>query len=432
MEVHVFLAAAKNARRTAKILRELPREDPPDDSPEFYDVQIPVEASNMGDAFTPKTPAELRRVDNQAKLTVVHMLTRENAMRLEAFFDHLHNSHELMLVSSSRDVTDYRRVNAKYSRKTDESILAKACRPSIIAKNPSYGVEHVRDTFRFKGVVYSFRDALAFVFAMDKSEDLCPNGLCKDNVAKLDIVKLHSPKEWGWRFLAFDFVMPNRQIVEVRGLQHLSMKRTHSVLCQCYIVFEEMEAAKKSMDGNATVCSELSNHEIFEKWRIRDVAKLTAEERTEYEADIEESNRRYDRAFGCVLAHTSEEEQAAFWKPFAESDDELRRWSRARSATLQVPMDAGLGAARDDTGRSSARWALSACAEGAKDAWRRFKHRYQSSRKPEITGWKSANLNANDTGAGLAAGAGVGVDSKEQTVMHVNPMQGAEGSEHTL
>ena len=110
--------------------------------------------------------------------------------------------------------------NAKYSRKTEESIIAKACRPSILAKNPSFGIEHVRDTFRFKGVVYSFRDALTFVFAMDKSKHLCPNGLCEDNVAKLDIQKLMKPKEWGWRFLAFDFIMPNHQLVEVcvRGL----------------------------------------------------------------------------------------------------------------------------------------------------------------------------------------------------------------------
>ena len=34
------------------------------------------------------------------------------------------------------------------------------------------------------------RDALAFVFAMDKNRSLCPNGLCKQNVAKLDIAKL--------------------------------------------------------------------------------------------------------------------------------------------------------------------------------------------------------------------------------------------------
>jgi hypothetical protein len=154
----------------------------------------------------------------------------------------------------------------KYSRKTEESILAKAQRPSILSKNPSFSVEHVRDTFRFKAVVYTFRDALKFVWLMDKSKDLCPYGLSSKNVAKLDVAKLRTPKEWvtpllfshvwpyhtsflittvqGWRFFAFDFIMPNHQLVE------------------CYIVFNELEYTKKIRDDNATVCPELSNHEV--------------------------------------------------------------------------------------------------------------------------------------------------------------------------
>ena len=103
----------------------------------------------MGDAFKPKTPAELRGLDDQAKLKVVRLLTRENEARLDAFFAQIHDGRDLILVSSSKDVNDYKLVNAKYSRKTEESILAKACRPSILAKNPSFGIEHVRDTFRF-------------------------------------------------------------------------------------------------------------------------------------------------------------------------------------------------------------------------------------------------------------------------------------------
>ena len=35
------------------------------------------------------------------------------------------------------------------------------------------------------------------------------------------------------------------------------------MLClQCYIVFSEMEAAKKQDDPHADVCPELSNHEV--------------------------------------------------------------------------------------------------------------------------------------------------------------------------
>ena len=51
---------------------------------------------------------------------------------------------------------------------------------------------------RFKGVVFSFRDALAFVFAMDKNKELCPKGLCEENVAKLDIVKLKQVLMCSW------------------------------------------------------------------------------------------------------------------------------------------------------------------------------------------------------------------------------------------
>jgi hypothetical protein len=39
--------------------------------------------------------------------------------------------------------------------------------------------------------------------------------------------------------------MPNHQLVE------------------CYVVFGEMEHAKKHDDPSATVCADLSNHEIF-------------------------------------------------------------------------------------------------------------------------------------------------------------------------
>jgi len=187
----------------------------------------------------------------------------------------------------------------KYSRKTDESILAKARRPAILESNPRFGVEHVRDTFRFKAVVFSFRDALSFIFAMDQSHELCPGGgLSPANVAKLDIAKLTKPKEWGWRFLAFDFVMPNHQIVE------------------CYVVFTEMELAKKAEDPDAAVCPELSNHEIFEKWRVVKTSALTGDGLAEFEADKAESNRRYDAAFAQVQSHTTPAEQEAFWRPF--------------------------------------------------------------------------------------------------------------------
>ena len=86
-------------------------------------------------------------------------------------------------------MAEYGQICVKHSHKTDESILAKAIRPSILAQHPRFSVEHVRDTFRFKGVVFSFRDALRFIHAMDQDHSLCPNGLSSDCVAKLDVAK---------------------------------------------------------------------------------------------------------------------------------------------------------------------------------------------------------------------------------------------------
>ena len=140
------------------------------------------------------------------------MLTSENERKLDAFLAQLHDSRELILVSSWKDATDYKRMNVEYSRQTEESIMAKARRPSILARNPSFGIEHVRDTLRFKAVVYSFRDALTFVFLLDKGKQLCPNGLCKESVAKLDVTELMRPLEWGWRVIVFDLIMPNHQV----------------------------------------------------------------------------------------------------------------------------------------------------------------------------------------------------------------------------
>ena len=103
-------------------------------------------------------------------------------------------------VKTSSLVTGRGMVCAKSSRKAEESIIAKAIRPVILAKNPHFSIEHIRDTFRFKCVVFSFRDAVEFVLAMHNDRSLCPDGgLCPENVAKLDVAKLKAPKEWGWR-----------------------------------------------------------------------------------------------------------------------------------------------------------------------------------------------------------------------------------------
>ena len=206
-EIRQLLRALMRTRTLASILRMLPQQDPEDNTTEFYDMQIPVAKSNMGAAFKPKHPAALAGLSTESKLAVVQLLTAENEQRLEHFFIKIGTDQQIPLqqVKSSSQVTRKGFVCAKSSRKTPESIIAKACRPSILAKNPLYSIEHVRDTFRFKCVVHCFGDAIEFILAMHNDRaapdhSLCPDphgGLSCRNVAKLDVAKLKAPKEWG-------------------------------------------------------------------------------------------------------------------------------------------------------------------------------------------------------------------------------------------
>jgi hypothetical protein len=281
-------------------LASLPREDPEDHTEEFYAVQNPIDPAviKSDKPFKPQQPHKLKHIDAMTKISVLQTLTKENEQLLKDFFTQVDKDGTIMLrlVSTPRDVLENGCICLKYNRKTVESIMQKSVRPAILAKNPSYSVEHVRDSFRFKAVVYSFSDALAFVRAIDRY--LFLGGVSKESVVKLDIMKLREPKEWGWRFLAFDFRMPNGQLVEN------------------YIVFADMEHVKKNLDKTATVCKGLGNHEIFEKWRVKDVTQLNDEEREEYEADLAESNRRYHFAFVKVQNRTRRSEHKAFWKAF--------------------------------------------------------------------------------------------------------------------
>lgn len=77
-----------------------------------------------------------------------------------------------------------------------------------------------------------------------------------------------------------------------------------------------MELAKKRKDPAASVCPELSNHEIFEKWRIVKTSALRGDDLEKFKRHKAESQRRYDLAFASVLSHTSKSEWDAFWLKF--------------------------------------------------------------------------------------------------------------------
>jgi hypothetical protein len=146
LEVRALLFAWRRTHKLAAILRSLPQQDPLEGTPAFYAIQIPVEEANMGEAFKPKAPSELAHLSNESKLAVVQLLTAQNEERLQYFFHNFGKDHTIPLqqVATSSWVASPGIVCAKSSKKTEESIVAKACRTTILAKNPLFGIEHVR------------------------------------------------------------------------------------------------------------------------------------------------------------------------------------------------------------------------------------------------------------------------------------------------
>ena len=82
-------------------------------------------------------------------------------------------------------------------------------------------------------------------------------------------------------------------------------------------------------------------HQIFERWRVVDTAKLRGDRLAEFERDRVESNRRYDHAFAVVLSHTSAMELREFWKLFA---------APSSRASVNVDLGAGTCAGLSSTG----------------------------------------------------------------------------------
>ncbi len=155
--------------------------------------------------------------------------------------------------------------------KAPASIVAKASSPSIRTKKPWHDVEHIRDSFRFKTVLKDLRDLPAILDAVEANLGA--------TIIKRDTRKFLEPLGWGWRIVAFDLRMPNGQLVEY------------------YLPVAEMERAKKE-----------GNHELFEKWRNRDLETLGREERMEMFADQAESQSRYEAAFASFLTRTGSSE----------------------------------------------------------------------------------------------------------------------------
>jgi hypothetical protein len=168
------------------------------------------------------------------------------------------------------------KIDAKYGTKSSsdvklpDRIKSKAERPSILAAKPWFGVEHIRDSLRFKSVVDTFADTKAII------KDLEGSGEFK--VIKYDVNKVTNPKEWGWRMLPIDLQMKNGQIVEY------------------YMVSKEQAAVAKE------------GHAIFEKWRNLDAAKFTRRQVREYHRDLARSQKLNGNAWKAYKARTRQSE----------------------------------------------------------------------------------------------------------------------------
>jgi hypothetical protein len=161
---------------------------------------------------------------------------------------------------------------SKVNVKDPAKIVEKGARPEILAAKPWHTVAHIRDSLRFKTVIGSFEDIAAAVAVLREQ------GV---TFVKVDMAKLVAPKEWGWRFVAFDLRMKNGQLVEF------------------YLPLRELEAAKKA-----------GGHELFEKWRNVDLAERDAR-LSEWLADARASYEKYDAAYSAALERLGLEPSAA-------------------------------------------------------------------------------------------------------------------------
>ena len=189
--------------------------------------------------------------------------------------------------------------------KEEARILEKASRPSILAKKPWHGVEHIRDTLRFQTKIKTF-DQIEKAAA-----EMLGNGY---RIVKVDTEKMLEPKEWGWRFAGFDLRAPNGQLVE------------------WYIIFDQMYEAKKTKGG----------HKLFEDWRNLSAKKIQARQ-VEYYADLYASQKLYREAFEDGLrasGFTGLDDAADSIRSLSASLPEIAAKFSARSSGMMTPAGA--------------------------------------------------------------------------------------------
>jgi hypothetical protein len=176
----------------------LPMREPTGDA--FYEVSNPVRGSveekiSQLDVLTAENALILDKVRCVVSLCVAAALPchiESRALFSAQFFQEFCRKHKFDRKESTQEVKGHHTIQLKHNRKSEESIRQKAVRPEILAEWPRFDVEHVRDTFRFKAVVYTVVDAFEFLYAVSQCKEV--GGGKKWRVIKLDVEKLLNPK----------------------------------------------------------------------------------------------------------------------------------------------------------------------------------------------------------------------------------------------
>jgi hypothetical protein len=239
--------AARGRRRVDPGVRPEPGFDPGQRQGRLLETS-PDERLIVNDVDLSATPQE--------KVAQLQRMTAENKRTVDAFLAAL--DQEFGTDSGS-------------NVKTPENILLKAKRPSILATKPWHDVEHIRDSFRFKTVLNDLAQLPGIVDRL--VSDLGAT------IIKADLDKVLSPKEFGWRIVAFDLKMPNGQLVEY------------------YLPVRELEVGKKR-----------GGHQLFE--RVRNLDPANPADRAAIARVQAESRAFYQKAWNAYLARTGQDETA--------------------------------------------------------------------------------------------------------------------------
>ena len=251
-----------------KRLTVLNREDPPNNTNAFYNIQ------NLYINLNLLLQNKIKIINNLQKLSKRQF---DNfILKIKDGVKKLKKKKEYVCIDLVNNIKDVKKgfIYIKDNLKTNKSILNKSKRPSILKVNPKLGIEHIRDCYRFKIVVEDLLDAIMSIYLIHKF--LFEYGISNENTLKFDINKLFKPKEWGWRFIAFDFRFESGLIVE------------------CYITFKPLELIKKEI-----------NHQIFEKWRNYDIFNLTGVTKSSFIVESKESSFRYRTAFVKLIRNSN-------------------------------------------------------------------------------------------------------------------------------